>query len=99
MNADGWGVGFFAVGRPEPVRWRSDRPLWADQSLASVAPVISSPCMVAPGRSASAGMPADETAVPPLPPGLWLRAHHGAAARGLLAHPPAAAPVSDARQL
>ena len=30
MNADGWGVGFYAGARPdEPARWRSNRPLWA----------------------------------------------------------------------
>ena len=42
MNADGWGAGFFAAGRPEPARWRSNRPLWSDSSFASVAPVVAS---------------------------------------------------------
>ena len=37
MNADGWGVGFYAPGRGEPARWRSNRPLWSDASFASVA--------------------------------------------------------------
>ncbi len=41
MNADGWGVGFYADGRTEPARWRSERPLWAAASFASVAPVVS----------------------------------------------------------
>ena len=51
MNADGWGVGFHAEARPEPARWRSNRPLWSDASFASVAPLISSGCVLAAVRS------------------------------------------------
>ena len=70
MNADGWGVGFYADARPdEPARWRSNRPLWADPSFASVAPVISAGCVLAAVRSATAGMPADETAAAPFQSG------------------------------
>jgi gamma-glutamyl hercynylcysteine S-oxide hydrolase len=47
MNADGWGVGFYPDSRPEPARWRSSRPLWGDASFASVAPTISSTCVLA----------------------------------------------------
>jgi len=65
MNADGWGVGFYAGSRAEPARWRSNRPLWGDASFASVAPVISSGCVLAAVRSATAGLgphPAAESA-------------------------------------
>jgi glutamine amidotransferase len=65
MNADGWGAGFFAAGRPEPARWRSSRPLWAVASFASVALVVASSCVLAAVRSATAGMPLDETATAP----------------------------------
>ncbi|HMH92299.1 MAG TPA: class II glutamine amidotransferase [Streptosporangiaceae bacterium] len=65
MNADGWGAGFYAGGRAEPARWRSNRPLWSDASFASVAPVILAGCVLAAVRSATVGMPGDETAAAP----------------------------------
>jgi glutamine amidotransferase len=33
-------------GRVEPARWRSARPLWAEPSFASIAPVIESGCVL-----------------------------------------------------
>ncbi len=99
MNADGWGVGFFAAGQPEPARWRSNRPLWADQSFASVAPVISSGCVLAAVRSATAGMPLDETAVAPFQHGRWLLSHNGVVDRTLLGPHPAAESMGDSAQL
>jgi glutamine amidotransferase len=77
MNADGWGVGFYVVGRPEPVRWRSDRPLWTDASFASVAPVLSSTCVLAAVRSATVGMPIEPSATAPFTDGRWLLSHNG----------------------
>jgi gamma-glutamyl hercynylcysteine S-oxide hydrolase len=99
MNADGWGVGFYASARPEPARWRSDRPLWADASLASVAPVINSACVLAAVRSATAGMPADETAAAPFASGRWLLSHNGIVDRSVLGPHPAAESVCDSAQL
>ena len=49
MNADGWGVGFYDDGVVR--RWRSAAPLWGDASFASVAPALSSDCIVAAVRS------------------------------------------------
>src|SRR5258708_23186763 len=69
MNADGWGVGFYAGSRAEPARWRSNRPLWGDASFASVAPVISSGCVLAAVRSATAGRAGDRKAPAPLQAG------------------------------
>ncbi|HEU5008200.1 MAG TPA: ergothioneine biosynthesis protein EgtC [Jatrophihabitantaceae bacterium] len=77
INADGWGVGFYADGRGEPARWRSDRPLWSDTSFASLAPVISSACVLAAVRSATVGMPIDETSTAPFTDGRWLLSHNG----------------------
>jgi len=53
MNADAWGVAFYPASRPDPARWRPNRPLWADGSFASVAPVISSTYVLAAVRSGS----------------------------------------------
>jgi glutamine amidotransferase len=99
MNADGWGVGFFADARPEPARWRSSRPMWGDASFASVAPVISSGCVLAAVRSATAGMPADETAAAPFQSGRWLLSHNGVVDRAVLGPHPAAESMCDSAQL
>lgn len=84
LNADGWGVGFFAPDRPEPVRWRSARPLWGDASFASVSPVISAGAVLAAVRSATVGMPLDESAAAPFTDGRWLLSHNGRVDRGVL---------------
>jgi glutamine amidotransferase len=99
MNADGWGVGFYVQSRPEPARWRSNRPLWGDASFASVAPVISSGCVLAAARSATAGMPADETAAAPFQSGRWLLSHNGVVDRAVLGPHPAAESVCDSALL
>jgi glutamine amidotransferase len=99
LNADGWGVGFFASGRPTPARWRSDRPLWSDASFASVAPVISAHCTIAAVRSATTGMPADETAAAPFQSGRWLLSHNGVAERAVLGPHPQAESVCDSAQV
>jgi len=99
MNADGWGVGFYSEARPEPARWRSNRPLWTDASFASVAPVISSSCVLAAVRSATAGMPADETAAAPFQSGRWLLSHNGIVDRAGLGPHPAAESACDSALL
>jgi gamma-glutamyl hercynylcysteine S-oxide hydrolase len=99
MNADGWGVGFFTAGRPEPARWRSSRPLWADASFASVAPVITSSCVLAAVRSATAGMPLEETAAAPFAVGQWLVSHNGVVDRSVLGPHPDAESMCDSAQL
>jgi glutamine amidotransferase len=87
VNADGWGVGFYVPGRAEPARWRSARPLWGDASFASLAPVLSSGCVLAAVRSATVGMPIEESAVAPFSDGRWLLSHNGRVDRAVL--PPA----------
>ncbi len=99
MNADGWGAGFYAAGRPQPARWRSNRPLWSDASFASVAPVVFAGCVLAAVRSATAGMPADETAAAPFQSGRWLASHNGVVDRALLGPHPAAESACDSAQL
>ncbi|QCH22086.1 ergothioneine biosynthesis protein EgtC [Mycobacteroides salmoniphilum] len=97
VNADGWGAGFFADGKPR--RWRSARPLWGDASFASVAPVLRSRCVVAAVRSASAGMPIDESAVAPFTDGTWLLSHNGIVDRGAVGEVSGAESVVDSAVL
>jgi len=99
MNADGWGACFFAAGRPEPARWRSNRLLWADASFASVARVVASSCVLAAVRSATAGMPLDETATAPFARGRCLLSHNGVADRSILGPRPHAESACDSAQL
>jgi glutamine amidotransferase len=82
MNADGWGVGFFDNGVAR--RWRSATPLWGDASFASVAPALSSGCVVAAVRSASIGMPIESSASAPFTDGVWLLSHNGLVDRSVL---------------
>ena len=99
VNADGWGVGFWAPGSAGPARWRSARPLWGDASFASVAPVLSSGCVVAAVRSATVGMPIEESAAAPFTDGRWLLSHNGRVDRSILPAAPAAESTVDSALL
>ena len=99
VNADGWGVGFFAAERPEPVRWRSARPLWGEASFASVAPVLRSGAVVAAVRSASVGMPMEESAAAPFTDGRRLLSHNGRLDRTVLPATHAAESTCDSAVL
>lgn len=99
LNADGWGVGMLVPGRAEPVRWRSSRPLWSDASFASVAPLLSAGAVVAAVRSATAGMPLDESATAPFTDGTWLLSHNGRVDRSVLPATRDAESVCDAAVL
>jgi glutamine amidotransferase len=83
VNADGWGVGF-VDGDATVRRWRSARPLWGDASFASIAPVLSSGAVLAAVRSATVGMPLDESAAAPFTDGRWLLSHNGRVSRTAL---------------
>ncbi len=67
-----------------PRRWRSAAPLWGDASFASVAPALSSGCIVAAVRSASVGMPIEASASAPFTDGTWLLSHNGLVDRAVL---------------
>jgi glutamine amidotransferase len=99
VNADGWGVGFYVPGRAEPARWRSARPLWGDASFASLAPVLASGCVLAAVRSATVGMPIEESAAAPFTDGRWLLSHNGRVDRAVLPVSPAAESTVDSAQL
>jgi glutamine amidotransferase len=99
VNADGWGVGWWAPGRPGPARWRAATPLWGSASFASVAPAVASSCVLAAVRSATVGMPVDETAAAPFTDGRWLLSHNGRVDRAVLPPAPGAESVCDSAQL
>ncbi|HTR69321.1 MAG TPA: ergothioneine biosynthesis protein EgtC [Mycobacteriales bacterium] len=99
LNADGWGVGYFTRGRAEPARWRSSRPLWGDASFASVAPTIVSGCVIGAVRSATIGMPIEDSAVAPFTDGRWLLSHNGQVDRSVLPHELIAESTCDSAML
>src|SRR5918992_2859505 len=77
VNADGFGVGWYAAVRPEPVRYRRAQAVWTDASFASLAPTISASCVLAAVRSATPGFGHDESCAPPFTHGTWLYSHNG----------------------
>ncbi|ABG03656.1 conserved hypothetical protein [Rubrobacter xylanophilus DSM 9941] len=79
VNADGFGAGWYAPEvDPEPAVYRSVRPIWADRSFASIAPRVLSPVVFAAVRSATPGLPAEESGVPPFSAGRYMFMHNGA---------------------
>lgn len=100
VNVDGFGVGWWVPGRPEPVRYRRAQPIWSDASFASLAPTVSAGSVVAAVRSATPGTALDESAAAPFAHGPWLLSHNGrlddwGTARAALG--PRAADVPEAR--
>ncbi len=79
VNADGFGCGWYAPEvDAEPAVYRSDSPIWSDRSFASIAPKVYSATVLAAVRSATPGLPAEESGVPPFASGPYLFAHNGA---------------------
>jgi gamma-glutamyl hercynylcysteine S-oxide hydrolase len=77
VNADGFGVGWYAPGDPVPARYRRSMPIWADRTFADVARVTSSGAVLAAVRSATPGMSPEESAAAPYAHGPWLFSHNG----------------------
>jgi gamma-glutamyl hercynylcysteine S-oxide hydrolase len=78
VNADGFGAGWYDLDRRRaPARYRSHRPMWTDHSFASLAGLVASSSVLAAVRSASPGMPVEETGTPPFTEGPWLFSHNG----------------------
>lgn len=100
VNADGFGVGWYVDGRADPARYRRSQPIWTDASFASLAPTISSGCVLAAVRSATPGLAYGEAATAPFQHGRWLFSHNGKLAdleRARKALWPAAAEVPEAQ--
>jgi gamma-glutamyl hercynylcysteine S-oxide hydrolase len=77
VNADGFGVGWYAAGDPEPARYRRAGPIWADKSFADVARVTRSGAVLAAVRDATAGGAQGAAAAAPFASGRWLFSHNG----------------------
>lgn len=79
VNADGFGVGWYVPwSGEESAVYRSDMPLWSDRSFAGIAPKIRAQTILAAVRSATPGLPVEESGVPPFASGPFLFAHNGA---------------------
>jgi gamma-glutamyl hercynylcysteine S-oxide hydrolase len=77
VNADGFGVGWYADGDPVPARYRRGTPIWGDSSLPDIARVTRSGAVLAAVRSATPGMALGEAAAAPFASGPWLFSHNG----------------------
>lgn len=77
VNADGFGVGWYALDDPVPARYRRAVPIWDDESFADVARVTSSRAMLAAVRSATPGTDAGEASIAPFAADGWLFSHNG----------------------
>ncbi|GAB3539132.1 ergothioneine biosynthesis protein EgtC [Arthrobacter tecti] len=77
VNADGFGVGWYAAGDPRPARYRRAVPMWADPSFADVARVTTTTAALAAVRSATVGTTQDVSASAPYTDGKWLFSHNG----------------------
>src|SRR5919205_720849 len=79
VNADGFGVGWYAPwAGEEPAVYRSDGPLWSDRSFASIASRVRARTIFAAVRSATPGLPVEESGTPPFASGPFMFAHNGA---------------------
>ncbi len=75
INADGFGLGWYAPAGP--VRYRRATPLWSDLTLPALAAATEAPMLLAAVRSATSGMPVVETAAAPFADGQWFFSHNG----------------------
>ena len=79
VNADGFGVAWYAPwSGEEPAVYRSNAPLWADRTFAGVAPKVRAARVFGAVRSATPGLPAEESGVPPFASGPFAFMHNGA---------------------
>ncbi|MEU6213211.1 ergothioneine biosynthesis protein EgtC [Streptomyces sp. NPDC047023] len=78
VNADGFGVGWYAEGDPVPARYRRAGPVWADLSFTDLARVVRSGAFLAAVRDATTAGADGEAAAAPFADGPWLFSHNGA---------------------
>jgi glutamine amidotransferase len=77
VNADGFGLGWYADGDPVPARYRRSGPIWGDPCFADLARVITTRAFLAAVRSATTGTDAGVSAAAPYAHGRWLFSHNG----------------------
>jgi glutamine amidotransferase len=78
INADGFGVGWYPDGDPEPARYRQSMPIWTDESFLDVARVTRAGALLAAVRNATPGTSHGPAAAAPFRHGRWLFSHNGA---------------------
>ncbi|WP_406385585.1 ergothioneine biosynthesis protein EgtC [Streptomyces sp. NBC_01618] len=78
VNADGFGVGWYADGDPVPGRYRREGPVWGDQTFADLARVVRSTALLAAVRDATEAGADGEAAAAPFAAGGLLFSHNGA---------------------
>ncbi|MBC9716739.1 ergothioneine biosynthesis protein EgtC [Streptomyces sp. TRM66268-LWL] len=78
VNADGFGVGWYADGDPVPARYRHAVPIWGDESYADLARVVRSGAVLAAVRDATVAGADGQAAAAPFAAGRWLFSHNGA---------------------
>lgn len=79
VNADGFGVGWYADGDPVPARYRRSVPIWADPSFSDLARVVRAGAFLGAVRDATEPSADGEAAAAPFAFGPWLFSHNGAA--------------------
>ncbi|MEU9332857.1 ergothioneine biosynthesis protein EgtC [Streptomyces sp. NPDC048290] len=77
VNADGFGVGWYADGDPVPARYRRSGPIWADVTLPDLARVVRTTALIGAVRDATLPGPDGEAAAAPFAAGRWLFSHNG----------------------
>lgn len=79
VNADGFGVGWYVPwSGEEPAVYRSNASLWSDRSFAGIAPKVRARTILGAVRSATPGLPVEESGVPPFASGPFMFVHNGA---------------------
>jgi glutamine amidotransferase len=78
VNADGFGIGWYAEGDPVPARYRRAGPVWADLPFADLARVVRTGALLAAVRDATVASADAEAAAAPFAAGPWLFSHNGA---------------------
>ncbi|MFE9726824.1 ergothioneine biosynthesis protein EgtC [Streptomyces sp. NPDC005794] len=78
VNADGFGVGWYAAGDPVPGRYRRTGPVWGDETFADLARVVRSTALLAAVRDATFAGADGEAAAAPFTEGSMLFSHNGA---------------------
>ncbi|MEU4204393.1 ergothioneine biosynthesis protein EgtC [Streptomyces sp. NPDC045456] len=78
VNADGFGVGWYAPGDPVPARYRKGGPIWADTGILDLLRVVRTTALLAAVRDATFAGADAEAAAAPFADGPWLFSHNGA---------------------
>ncbi|MFJ1749430.1 ergothioneine biosynthesis protein EgtC [Streptomyces sp. NPDC088116] len=78
VNADGFGVGWYADGDPVPARYRRAGPIWGDLGFTDLARVVRTGSLLAAVRDATEPGADGEAAAAPFAAGRWLFSHNGA---------------------